>query len=301
MKYKTSDIAVVIPAFNCSATIINTLDRVFKQSPLPGEVIIVNDGSTDDTEAVIMSSRYFSLINYIYQDNAGPAVARNTAINNTEKLWVAFLDADDLWIDDCKLAKQIELANSNPLATLIDSFACIDWQGSKKINVKNVKNGNVFTEFLKSNAVNATSSVLAKTEIIKKVGGFNPSLKLGEDRLLWAKLAKEGEVHTLPLITVNKINEQGNLTSKGMKNYKYRLELVTELLDLEPVSENDVKSIWLVNLGEFMNLAFRTNNAKGFLMVFNDARKLSGHKVLTTKYIMLALYCKLFGTFKPFV
>ena len=301
MPYTTFDIAVVIPAYNCAATIENTLDLVFEQNSLPGEVIVVNDGSIDDTENTIKQSKHFDKIRYIYQKNAGPAVARNTAVMSTHKAWIAFLDADDLWVDKQKLAEQIELVNSNTLVTLVDSYAVIEWRGRNTEKVENYKSGDVLSEFLKSNVINATSSVLAKTETIKKVGGFNPALRLGEDRLLWAKLAKEGEVYTLPKVTVRKINEEGNLTSNGMRNYRYRLELVTELLTLDSVNKDDEKSIWLVNLGEFMDLAYRTNNPEGFLSVYNDARKFTGGKVLKSKYTLLALYAMIFRTFKPFV
>lgn len=301
MNYKTSDIAVIIPAYNCSKTIVNTLDKIFEQRQLPGEVIVINDGSSDSTEETLKNYRYFDKIKYIYQDNAGPAVARNTGIYATEKSWIAFIDADDEWIDSGKLGDQIKIVNDFPNVNLVDTFAKVNWQGEREIEVKREKFGEVFSDFLFSNIVNATSSVLARTKSIRNVGGFDKNLRLGEDRLLWAQLALDGEVRTVPNITVSKINEAGNLTSKGMENYHYRLDLVTKLLALTSVDELCNKSVWLSNLSEFLNLAYRTNNIDGFILVFNDAWKLCGFSLMKTRYFPLAIYAKIFRTFKPLI
>ncbi|MDP5131033.1 MAG: glycosyltransferase, partial [Paraglaciecola sp.] len=109
MTYTTEDIAVVIPAYNSASTIEKSLETIFAQNQLPGEVIVVDDGSFDGTEAVVKSSKYSSSIKYIRQDNGGPAAARNTGIFSTEKAWIAFLDADDQWVDHNKLSDQITL------------------------------------------------------------------------------------------------------------------------------------------------------------------------------------------------
>ncbi|MDP5030964.1 glycosyltransferase family 2 protein [Paraglaciecola sp.] len=301
MTYTTEDIAVVIPAFNSASTIEKSLETIFAQNQLPGEIIVVDDGSSDGTEAVVKSSKYSSSIKYIRQDNGGPAAARNTGIFSTDKSWIAFLDADDNWIDANKLSEQINMANKYPSATLIDTFADIDWHGSKIKKNRKLKSGKVFEGFLTENIINATSSVLAKCKSIKQLGGFDEDLRFGEDRLLWAKLAQIGEVHTVPQVTVMKFNEVGNLTSNGAKNYPHRLKLVNALLTLTQFTNEQQKRIWMDNLVEFLRLDFQTNNVEHFLHVFADAWKLSGEKILLTRYFPLALYAKLFGSFRPLI
>ena len=203
----TVDVSVVIPAFNCAASIEKALASVFMQRALPNEVIIVDDGSTDDTQQVIANSEFAERVTYVKQQNSGPSKARNHAISLATSTWIAFLDADDLWVHQDKLRLQIELATKHIDAVLVDSYATVDWHGEREMTISRKKSGKVFQQFLYSNVINATSSVLAKRASILAIGGFVDDLRFGEDRLLWAQLAIAGEVHTLPIITVSKFNE----------------------------------------------------------------------------------------------
>lgn len=297
--YSSKDISVVIPAFNAQHTIIRALRSVFHQIATPGEVIVVDDGSSDRTVNIIRESRYADKVTVLRQENAGPAAARNTGIRHSRGRWLAFLDADDIWVDQNKLVDQIALANRYPQATLIDTFARVVWQGEgENINTR-LKEGNAFEQLLKSNVINATSSVMALSEAVKSAGGFDETLKFGEDRLLWALLAKMGDVHTLDKVTVTKFNEPGNLTSLGEKNYRHRVALVNKLLALTSLSKSDVGDIWMANLHEFLRMAFKANNKEQYLSVYRDAARLSGHKVWRTKFFPIAVYAKLFGDFSP--
>tara|TARA_R110001583_G_scaffold195466_1_gene373982 strand:- start:8091 stop:9014 length:924 start_codon:yes stop_codon:yes gene_type:complete len=295
------DVAVIIPAFNCSQSILKALESIFMQSSLPKEVIIVDDGSTDNTQQVISGSEYAKRITYVRQQNAGPSKARNHAISLATSTWLAFLDADDLWVHKDKLRLQIELASNHSDAVLIDSYATVDWHGERKVTISRNKNGKVFRRFLYSNVINATSSVLAKRASILAVGGFVDDLRFGEDRLLWAQLAKAGEVYTLPIITVSKFNDVGNLTSKGLTNYHYRVELVERLLKLTNVVEKDLAAIWLKNFEDFLRLSFKVNDTSSYLTIFQDTLRHTGKKLWFSKYGLLAVYARLFSSFKPFV
>lgn len=295
------DVAVIIPAFNCSQSILNTLESIFTQSALPREVIIVDDGSTDNTQLVITKSRYAKQITYVRQQNAGPSKARNHAISLATSTWLAFLDADDLWVHKDKLRLQVELATKHENAVLIDSYATVDWHGERVITVNRDKQGQVFERFLYSNVINATSSVLAKRESVLSIGGFVDDLRFGEDRLLWAQLAQAGEVYTLPTITVSKFNDVGNLTSKGLTNYHYRVDLVERLLKLTNVDEKDLALIWLKNFEDFLRLSFKANDTFSFLTIFRDTFRHTGKKLWFSKYGVLAVYARVFSSFKPFV
>lgn len=298
--YTSRDVAVVIPAYNCADSILDCLDSIFKQSCKPGEIIVVNDGSSDQTESTLKKSQYWPDIRYCKQQNAGPAAARNKGIALTDKDWVAFLDADDRWIDSMKLQEQIILANRYPDASLIDTYAKVNWHGKHELIIERKKQGGAFNQFLLKNAVNATSSVMAKKHLIDDIGGFVEQIKFGEDRLLWAELALKGGVYTVPRVTVLKINQPGNLTSKGQQNYHYRVALVTRLLAMTKLSVGQQKTVWMVNLSEFLRLSFQANNSELFLKIYQDARELAGSRVLMSKYFPLAVYAKIFGSFVPF-
>ncbi len=104
-------ISVVIPAFNAGRFIRRTIDSVLAQTYSDYEIIVVDDGSTDNTGEVVKS--YGSKVRYIYQENAGDGPARNTGIAAANGEWIAFLDHDDEWLPQ-RLEKQIELLKRNP-------------------------------------------------------------------------------------------------------------------------------------------------------------------------------------------
>ncbi|GAB3014999.1 glycosyltransferase [Bowmanella dokdonensis] len=297
MRYTTEDIAVVIPAYNCAGFIQDTLESLFRQRELPGEVIVVNDGSTDNTDEVIRGSRYFPLIRYCQVENGGPAAARNHGVAQTARPWVAFLDADDNWVHWHKLEMQIELANLHPQAVLIDTFAEVHWGEDRVLTIDRHKDGWVFEQFLTRNVINATSSVLASTEAIRKVGGFDEDIRFGEDRLLWASLACRGQVHTVPQVTVRKVNHEGNLTACSDRNYQYRIQCVERLIRMAKVKGRQVDHIWYENLEEFFRDALRANNVPQYRNLFEKARKLSGGRVYWSRHALINAYGSLVGNF----
>ncbi|WP_102796727.1 glycosyltransferase family 2 protein [Bowmanella denitrificans] len=299
MIYTTTDIAVIIPVYNSAAFLEDTLHALFRQRELPGEVIIVNDGSVDGSEQVIRNSPYAADITYLEIPNSGPGAARNHGLAHTSKPWVAFLDADDQWSDWHKLQMQIELANLHPDAVLIDSFAEVDWGGELPLVVQRIKQGRVFEQFLHHNVVNATSSVLAKTIAVRQVGGFDEDLRFGEDRLLWARLAKIGEVHTLQEVTVRKVNHNANLTAHGYRNYYYRLLCVQRLLEMASLNQGQTHQIWYENMQEFLREAFKANDVRGYRKLFRRTMQLSGGRGRLSRYALINLYGSLFGQFTP--
>ncbi|WP_417655708.1 glycosyltransferase family 2 protein [Pseudoalteromonas atlantica] len=291
------DVSVIIPAYNCSQSILRALESIFMQSTLPKEVIIVDDGSQDETQAVVEGSEFASRVTYVKQSNGGPSKARNYAISLASCEWLAFLDADDLWVHKDKLRLQMELIDKHPDAVLIDTYASLDWHGQREETESRQKDGDVLKQFLYSNIINATSSVLAKREHVVEMGGFVDDLRFGEDRLLWAQLANRGGVYTLPVVTVKKYNAIGNLTSKGDKNYHYRVDLVNRLLGFIDAPKSELADIWLTNVIDFFRLSFKANDPATYLLIFNDTLKHKGAKLWLTKYGFLAFHAKVFNSF----
>ena len=105
------DISVVVPTYNRSDLIGETLDSILGQSYPPIEIIVVDDGSSDDTEDVLQS--YSSDVTYLRIENSGECRARNVGVAATSGNWIAFCDSDDLWRVD-KLALQVSLVHENP-------------------------------------------------------------------------------------------------------------------------------------------------------------------------------------------
>src|SRR3989338_5628145 len=113
-------VSVIIPAYNVEKVIVDALDSVYAQTYRPIEVIVIDDGSTDRTPDIVTNyiasktnltsetNRTDIKLIYVYQKNSGPSKARNAGIKTSKGEYIAFLDADDLWMQD-KLEKQINL------------------------------------------------------------------------------------------------------------------------------------------------------------------------------------------------
>ena len=111
MGKKKFDISVIIPTYNRAANIKTAIDSVLKQTCLPHELIVVDDGSRDHT-AEIVKSINSTILKYYYQKNSGGAAARNTGMKHAKGKWIAFLDSDDTWKPE-KLYRQVELISSD--------------------------------------------------------------------------------------------------------------------------------------------------------------------------------------------
>jgi glycosyltransferase involved in cell wall biosynthesis len=188
-------ISIVIPLYNKEHQIANTLQSVFGQTFTDFEIIIVDDGSTDNSSSVV-SSINDTRIRLIHQNNAGVSVARNRGIAEAHGEFVAFLDADDEWKPDY-LATQVKLVEEYPQC---DIFAtnyefCND---SGKVTSTIIRrlpfNGtsgilsNYFEVASNSHPPLWTSAVMVRKSAIESIGGFPIGIKSGEDLLTWARL-----------------------------------------------------------------------------------------------------------------
>ena len=188
-------ISVIIPLYNKEKHIANTLQTVFNQTFQDSEIVIVDDGSTDNSVEQVKKVND-SRIRLIHQENAGVSVARNKGIAEAKYNYIAFLDADDEWKPEY-LGKQVDLIHRFPECQV---YACayelkkdekitpiilnkILFQGEKGILT------NYFEVASCSHPPLWTSAVVVKKEAIQAIGGFPVDIKAGEDLLTWARLA----------------------------------------------------------------------------------------------------------------
>lgn len=170
-------ISVVIPTYNSAAFVVSAVESVLSQELEPAEIIVVDDGSTDDTVDAL--GPYRESIRYITQPNSGPAVARNRGVDAAQSDWIAFLDADDVWVP-CKLRKQLGCMEANPRAGLIHSaFLYWDDRTGEKYDRKLVRHnfaGRCYPFFFFGNGV-WPSTMLVRKECVKKIGGFDETIR----------------------------------------------------------------------------------------------------------------------------
>lgn len=188
-------VSVIIPTYNCAKYLPQTIKSVLNQSYKNLEIIVVDDGSTDDTEEILKP--FLSNIIYIKKRHSGVSDARNLGIERAKGNFIAFLDSDDFWTPE-KLEVQMDHFRNNPDVGLVYSSNCfIDEDGNELIVPQRVSKegkykmcrGWVFRRLLFINFI-PTSSVVAKTECLKKAGGFNPYFKKSQDYDLWLRIAR---------------------------------------------------------------------------------------------------------------
>jgi len=192
-------VSVVIPTYNSAPYIAKTLESVFVQTYKDYEVIIVDDGSTDDTREVLKP--FLHRIRYIYQDNRGPAAARNMGIRLAEGEYIAFLDSDDRWLPE-KLRLQVEHLTSNPEVGLVYTDIGIIESGPRAVNYAKVRkhSGFVFWELLGTNFI-PTTTVMVRRECFEKLGPLDesPIVQGAEDYDVWLRIARHYKIGYIPI------------------------------------------------------------------------------------------------------
>jgi len=183
--------SVVIPLYNKEKYILRAVESVLKQDFKDFELIIVDDGSTDESLGIIKKIND-SRLYVIQQENKGEGPARNTGMCAAKNEWTAFLDADDAWLP-------YHLSELNNIITKFNnvgmvSTACIEIKdSSRKINidenkVDSIYSINYFNEAAKTIGVINSTSVAIRRDVLNKVGGFS-KFKAGGDLEYWARVA----------------------------------------------------------------------------------------------------------------
>lgn len=211
--------SIIIPVYNKSAYIEKCLQSVFDQTFHDFEVIIVNDGSTDDgavkAEKFKVKDSRFKVVN---QANEGVSVARNNGVKEAKYDFIAFLDADDWWEPDF-LSEMKRLIEDFPEAGIYGSGYYLIKNGHKRVAPIGIdsafKKGiiNYFSVYAKTLCMPLTSiSAVMRKEIFSSMEGFKPELKLGEDFDLWLRIALKYPVAFLnkPLADYNQDVELNN-------------------------------------------------------------------------------------------
>lgn len=193
-----NNISVVIPLYNKEKHIYSTLESVLKQKYTYFEILVVNDGSTDNSIDIVKSIKD-DRITIIEKQNGGVSSSRNVGIQNAKYNWIAFLDADDLW-DEHYLAEVNEMINLFRDADIIGvNYDCLVPFSNKKYS----KKGYV-EEYFKI-SINEylfySSSVVIKKEILISEH-FREDLSNGEDLEMWHRLAKKYKIAYCPRILV---------------------------------------------------------------------------------------------------
>ena len=161
-------ISVIIPTYNGGKFIKKAIESVLDQTLDDFEIIVVDDGSTDNTPYILQEYIRTNNIVYISQKNVGVAVARNNGINMSKGTYIAFLDDDDFWIDKDKLKKQIEFLENHPDYVMVGTAGIVVDEKGKRVTDYKVPEGDhsIRDSILMRNPF-IQSSIVAKKDILK--------------------------------------------------------------------------------------------------------------------------------------
>jgi glycosyltransferase involved in cell wall biosynthesis len=185
-------VSVVIPAFNMGRYIDQSIASALAQTFSDFEVIVVDDGSTDDTSEVV--ARFGASVRYLRQANAGGNSARNRGVASSDSQYVAFLDADDIWLPQ-KLARQIALAESRPDPCLIGcGYRVQDASGTRSYETVVRRSFRSRAEFRRALHIcqlvpGSGSGAFVHRECLAAVGPFDETIRVAEDWDMWLRLA----------------------------------------------------------------------------------------------------------------
>lgn len=230
-------ISVVIPSYNRKEFLKRSINSVNNQTIKPFEIIVVDDGSFDGTEAMI--KRNYDFIKFIKQKNKGVSAARNFGIKVSSGEWICFLDSDDEWKND-KLEKQIIAAKSNPDYKFFHSDEI--WvKNGKRINQKKKHKkygGDIFDKCLDMCRISPSSVLIDKT-IFDDVGIFNENLVICEDYELWLRICNKYSVFFInePLI-IKYGGHQGQLSYSVDSIEYHRIKALEYLMSSNLKKEN---------------------------------------------------------------
>jgi glycosyltransferase involved in cell wall biosynthesis len=185
-------ISVIIPAHNRAHYLGETLESVFTQTAPPAEIIVIDDGSTDDTKTSLSSLINQGRIRYYYQEQAGVSAARNKGMDLAASPFIAFLDSDDIFLPT-KLEKQISVFEKYPNLGFVHCFYSKFDDSGRDLGTRDTSrfSGIIYPSMLQEwSVLMAMPCMLARTEVIREIGTFDQNLVWAEDMDLWRRIAR---------------------------------------------------------------------------------------------------------------
>ena len=222
-------VSVIIPAFNKYFLTKKTINSVLNQTYKHIEIIVVDDGSTDETYKI--KNEYKDLIKYFYQKNQGVSSARNFGIKQSTGEYLAFIDCDDLYESE-KIEKSINILLDNPSYGFYILMLILLMQMIKKIKISYIEknhpgNGYIAKKILLSNSNITNSTLLVKKECINLVGFFDEKIFIAADRDILLRLAFKFKAYYLNKKLTNYRVGSGNFfidLNKSLNEFLYLLD-----------------------------------------------------------------------------
>jgi len=224
------NVSVVIPTFNRLSLISRAIDSVLSQTTKPFEIIVVDDGSSDNTSTFIKNN--YKSVKLIKQKNLGVSKARNVGIKNSSGDWIALLDSDDEWKKN-KLEVQIKSLSEYDYYSVCHTNEIWIRNGIRVNQKKRHQKygGDIFDKCLDICRI-SPSSIIFKKNIINEVGWFDEGLSICEDYDLWLRITANYKILFIDKPLINKYGGHSDQLSKSVKGIEaYRIKSLENLLN----------------------------------------------------------------------
>ena len=246
-------VSVIIPTFNRGYCLEESVRSVLQQSFTDFELIVVDDGSTDNTLEVVAQFPAVKLLRL--EENRGVSFARNRGMAVAEGDCIAFLDSDDLWEQD-KLATQVKWIERDSQAVYTDEIWIRNGVRVNPMNKHRKYSGDIFRYCLPLCIV-SPSSVLLRTELLNEVGGFDESMPVCEDYDLWLRIAKRYPFHFIEeKLIVKRGGHEDQLSRKYWGMDRWRVHALEKLLkenQLDGEQKDGVVAMLIEKCGVLIN------------------------------------------------
>lgn len=253
-------VSVIIPTYNRASLVGQAIDSVLSQTFRDFEVIVVDDGSADDTRDVL--ARYGEFIRYIHQENAGESVARNRGLDEALGEYIGFLDDDDVYLDDA-LETAVGFLDANPDIDLLSAQAYrLTESGILTSELVRDRTDSGFVspeEVLLRSPVGAGNS-WGRRDALRDIGGFDLAIRVGEDWDMALRIVLEGSIHYMnqPLVALRSSENQQSMVSlapaKAARRYAdhmtilKKMEGIGQFRETLPLAVARVRCVYGLNL-----------------------------------------------------
>ncbi len=248
-------ISVIIPTYNREVTLERAIKSVLDQTYKNFELIVIDDGSTDNTSQII--DKYSGKIRYFSKLHAGVSSARNLGLEKSEGTWVSFLDSDDYWLPG-KLERQIEYLTNHPGMMILQTEE--QWiRNGVPVNPmkKHKKRSGWIFRYCLPLCIVSSSAVLIHQKVFNDVGVFDESFPVCEDYDLWLRIATKYQIGLIPEKLIVKTGGHADQLSRkywGMDRFRVRAleKVLNEDLTIEHrklVLEQIVKKLTILSKG----------------------------------------------------
>ncbi|MEP1145023.1 MAG: glycosyltransferase family 2 protein [Henriciella sp.] len=273
MKLKEELISVIVPAYNAAPFISRTLESILRQTHQNIEVLVVDDGSKDNTAEIVLAyAKIDARVSLIQQQNGGVARARNTGIAKARAELIAPCDADDLWAPD-KLEVQLAIyRSSGPEIALVYSWSAVIDDDDKVMNYDNHHSdqGWVFDRMCKGNLIGNGSAALMSKQAVLEAGGYDASLRDRgaqgcEDFKLYLRLSHKYKFGVMRDYGVGYRHTDGNMSSDIDQMLRSYDIVISEFADQFPDKYDELKDGYAQLLDWFRLKALSSGQLIAFL------------------------------------